>query len=339
MLRRARYILLSSTLFTSFCFAQIGIWSTPHRDMPLGSGFASSSGSLQGVVIDALNNKPLQGARVELHDVSNGSVVSSVYTNSAGQFDFGSIPQGIYRVIALQGVSQAEDRVDVSAMGTTVSLRMPAMNRGSAALGGNTVSVAQYKVPEQARTEYVKAAQASDRTKQQEALKHVARALEIYPKYADALTLRAILTLASNTQSAISDLEKAIEADSNYALAYTVLGSAFNSQEKFDQALQTLQRAQTLAPDAWQSYFEMARAYLGKADFQSALRQLDKAQSLLPSDYAPLRLVKAQALMALKQYGAALAECQAYLAKDPNGPNVLVARKMMERAQELSAGK
>jgi Flp pilus assembly protein TadD len=336
MFRRARFVLLISTLLTSFCFAQVGVWSTQHHDMSLTSQFSGGGASLQGTVLSALTSKPMQNARVELHDITNGTVMKSVYTNTGGQFDFGSIPQGIYRVVAVQGVAQVEERVDVSSMGTTVSLRLPVNDAPAAGLSSNTVSVAQYKVPEQARNEYMKAAQASERTKAPEALKHLARALEIYPDYADALTLRAILTLASNTPAAIDDLQKAIQADGNYALAYTVLGSAFNSQDKFDQAIQTLQRAQSLAPDAWQSYFEMARAYLGKADFQSALGQLDKAQSLLPSEYAPLRLVKAQALMALKQYDAAVAECRTYLQKDPNGPNVAAAHKMMEQAQLLA---
>jgi Carboxypeptidase regulatory-like domain/Tetratricopeptide repeat len=332
----ARFLLVSFTLLSSVCFAQIGMIPSTRRDNTMTSQFANGGSPLAGMVVDALNNKPLQNVRVELHDINNGSAMGSVYTNSAGQFEFASVPQGLYRIIALQGVGQAEERVEVSAFRTTVILRVPLASEPAAGLGRNTISVAQYQVPEKARDEFVKAAQASEKNKIDEAKKHLEKALEIYPNYADALTLRAILNLAGNTSVAVTDLEKAIQSDGNYALAYTVLGSAFNSQSKFDEALKTLARGQTLSPDSWQSYFEMARAYLGKSDYQSALSQVEKAQSLVRVEYPPLRLVRAQVLLALKQYDRAMADCRAYLEKNPNGPNAVAAQQMLEQAKQLA---
>jgi tetratricopeptide (TPR) repeat protein len=171
------------------------------------------------------------------------------------------------------------------------------------------------------------------------ARKHVERALELYPNYAGALTLRAVLNLASNTAAAITDLQKAIQCDGNYALAYTVLGSALNMQEKFGEAIETLQRGQSLAPDSWQAYFEMARSYVGKQDYASALRQLDRAQSLVPTEYPTLLLVRAQANVGLKQYETAMQELQKFLEKEPNGPNSMAAEKMLQQTRELVAKK
>jgi tetratricopeptide (TPR) repeat protein len=335
MVRRAHLLSISFTLLTSFCFSQIGIIPPPPRENAMTSQFTSGAGSLQGMVVNALN-KPLQNARVELHDINNGSVIRSAFTNSVGQFEFGSVPHGLYRIVALQGVGQAEERVDIGAFNTTVNLRIPLNDPLAGAVSRNSISVAEYKVPEKARSEFLKAAHASEKTDPVEAQKHLERALEIYPNYADALTLRAILSLASDGKAAIADLEKAIQSDGNYALAYTVLGAAFNSQSKFDQALNTLQHGQTLAPDSWQSYFEMARAYIGKSDYQAALRELDKAQSLTPAEYLPLRLVRAQALLALKQYDEAARECLAYLKKEPSGPNARAAQQMLDHAKQLA---
>ena len=167
----------------------------------------------------------------------------------------------------------------------------------------------------------------------------MARALELDPNYADALTLRAILNVSTNPQAATVDLQKAIQSDGNYALAYTVLGSVLNMQAKFDQALQTLQRGESLAPDSWQTYFEMARSFVGKADYQSALRALDRAQSLVPEEYPAILLIKAQAHLGLKLYENAMSELQSFLEKNPNGPNAAVAQKMLQQTRELMAQK
>lgn len=340
MVRRGSILLIAFTILNTWCFAQMmGVPNLRDRDNSLSGRFSAGNASLEGTVVDALSNKPLQNARVELRDATNGTVVSSAYTNSGGAFDFGTVQQGLYQIVAVLGISQVEERVDVNAFRTSVSLRMPTNNSPEAGNTGNTVSVAQYKIPEKARNEFQKAQQASASMNRDEAKKHVARALEAFPNYADALTLRAILNLSGNVGAAVADLQKAIQCDGNYALAYTVLGSALNMQEKFDQALQTLQRGQSLAPDSWQSYFEMARAYLGKMDYQTALRQLDHAQSLVQVEYPPMRLVKAQALLGLRQYEAAVSELQTYLQKDPSGPNSATAEQLLNHARELMARK
>ncbi|MGE5324348.1 MAG: carboxypeptidase regulatory-like domain-containing protein [Actinomycetota bacterium] len=299
--------------------------------------FGDGDATLDGTVVNAMTSKPISNARVELRD-RNGSVVSSSYTNAAGGFNFGSVPQGLYRVVALLGISQAEERVDVSAFRTSVNLRM-AVNNSQAGITGNTISVAQYKVPEKARNEFQKAQEAGAKLKLDDARKHLARALELAPNYADALTLRAILNLSSDPHGAIQDLHKAIQSDGNYALAYTVLGSALNMQANFDQALQTLQRGESLAPDSWQTYFEMARSYVGKADYQSALRALDRAQSLVPEQYPAILLIRAQVNMGLKLYENATSDLQTYLKKYPSGPNAAVAQKMLDQTRELMAQK
>jgi tetratricopeptide (TPR) repeat protein len=309
------------------------------RDNTFAPELRHGTATLDGTVVDAFTNKPLQDAKVELRDAGNGTVVTSSFTNSAGAFDFGSVPQGLYRVVAVRGVSQVEERVDVSNFRNTVNLRMPVNNQPEAGNTGNTVSVAQYRIPEKARNEFQKAQEASTRLNFDDARKHVERALELYPNYADALTLRAVLNLASNTPAAVADLQKAIQCDGNYALAYTVLGSALNMQEKFDEAMQTLQHGQSLAPDSWQTYFEMARSYVGKQDYASALRQLDRAQSLVPAEYPTLLLVRAQAHMGLKQYQTAMQELQTFLQKDPTGPNSAAAEKMLRQTRELMARK
>ena len=292
--------------------------------------------SLSGTVVTN-DNKPVKDVLVELRG-SNGSAISSAYTNSSGMFEFPPVSPGTYDVVATSGVEQAQERIEVGNFGSNLRLRLPRTSTATDGNGNTSVSVAQYRVPEKARDALKKAREASAKGKNDEAQKQLARALDIYPKYADALTLRAILKLDDkDLPGAVTDLQQAITDDENCAMAYLVMGAVFNTESKFDDAIRSLQRGESLAPNSWQAYFEMGRAFVGKAQYEPALRQLDRAQALAPRDYPPLHLVRAHAMMGLSNYSDAMTELRAYLAKEPQGANSQEAQKMLDKARAFSA--
>jgi hypothetical protein len=162
--------------------------------------------SLSGTVVSA-DNKPLKDVRVDLRD-GNGSTLFSVYTNASGMFEFGQVHNGAYEVVATSGLEQTQQRVEMAAMPTTISLRLPVRSTAADGNPGNSVSVAEYRVPAKAREELKKGREASIKGNIAEAEKHDARALEIYPQYADALTLSAILKMDANDPAgAVADLQ------------------------------------------------------------------------------------------------------------------------------------
>jgi tetratricopeptide (TPR) repeat protein len=203
--------------------------------------------------------------------------------------------------------------------------------------GVTSVSVAAYKAPAKARDALRKAQEASIKGKNDEAQKQIAKALEIYPKYADALTLRAILKMdVRDLQSATADLQEAINDDENCPLAYMVMGAVLNMEGKFDDAIRALTRGESLSPNSWQAYLEMGKALMGKAQYEAALREFDRAQNLAP-DASLIHLAKARAMFGLKNYSDAILELQAYLAKEPQSPRSEEARKMLAEAQTHAA--
>ena len=338
MVRRAVIVLASLFAFGVGSLAQ----QTPTLQSPGAQSSLSSPtrnfSSLRGSVFGS-DNQPMHDVRVELRDTHTGQVVNSVYTGAGGEFEFTGIPQGTYRVVAFSGTQQAEEIVDVSSWNSLVNLRLPTRGKpaDSDATRRNTISVAQYQVPEKAREELRKAREASIKGRMDEAQSRVAKALEIHPAYADALTFRAILKLTTkDTEGAVLDLQKAIECDGNYAMAYMVLGSAFNIESKFDEAIRALERGESLAPDAWQAYFELGKAYAGKADFKTSLAQLNRAHTLAP-EYHLIRLVRAHVLMQLRQFNDAVADLQVYLEKKPDGQDSDLAQKMLQQAQAAMA--
>jgi Tfp pilus assembly protein PilF len=336
MVRRVVVLAFALAVLSICSLAQMDpMYQRPGGDPPLLHSHDDAN-SISGTVITS-DGKPLKDAHVELRDAS-GSVVTSTYTNAGGSFEFSRVSSGFYEVVATSGLQQAQQRVDASHMPSPVELRLPVSSAPRDGNPANSVSVAEYKVPGKARDELKKAREASEKGKNDEAEKDVAKALEIYPKYADALTMRAILKMDSKDEDgAIADLQQAITDDENCALAYLVMGAALNLQSKFDDAIRALERGEALSPNSWQAYFEMGKSLVGKAQYQDALRQLDRAQSLMPREYPPLHLVKAHAMLALSDYTDAMAELQQYLAKEPNGPNTQEAQKMLAQARAFAA--
>jgi predicted Zn-dependent protease len=293
-----------------------------------------NAGNVSGSV-KTLDGRPVSDARIEVKDLTNGSILTNTFSKTNGAFELYNIPQGSYEVVATKGVSQTHERVSVLPGMAFVSLQIagPVSDAGN----GATVSVAQYRVPGKARKEFNKAQKAFNDNKFDEAKQHAGKALEIYPTFAEALTLRGILAVNDhNTESGLADLQNAMKCDSNYALAYFAYGATMNQEQKFDDAIRTLERGVSIAPDAWQGQFEMAKAALGKGDYKRALKSVNQAEKLLDKDYPPMHLVKAHALLGVKQYDAAVAELEGYLKKEPNSSLSASARQTLNRAKAFT---
>ena len=300
-------------------------------DNPIAS--ASLSGSVRTVEGKAVSN-----ARVELRSPGSGQVLNATYTLPNGSFEFEQLASGHYEVVVTNGVNEAREQVEVFGMGTSVSLRMAADSDQAAAGSQNTVSVAQMKVPRKARSLYNKAQQHVDKNKLDDASKEIQKALEIAPTYAPALTLRALIAMQrGNAAAAVPDLESAVKNDPTYGLGYIVLGSAYNMQTRYDDAIRILSRAEALAASAWQLHFELSKALLGKGDYQKSLQQAAKAGDLAAADYPPLHLVMAHAYLGLKDYSQAITQLEQFISRDPSGADSVHARQTLDQVRAFAA--
>lgn len=319
------------TLFFSMVF---GLCAGVQAQYPTQS-FNHSTQSVTVTVRDS-HNRPVANARVDVRSMMGPQFSTGGYTNNSGVYET-TVPDGQYEVVAQKALLQDSQRTDVAAGSALVALKLD--DSQMADVGNSTsVSVRQFQVPKKAREQFKKAEEAVDKRNLEEASQRLAKALEIDPDFSEALTLRAILALeAHQNEAAMADLDHAIKGDPGYALAYLAMGSAFNLEGKYDQAQQVLDRGLALAPQSWQGYFEMGKAQMGKGEYAQAIKSLDKADSLAQGTYAPVHLVKAHAMLALKDYPDAMNELQAFIDHAPRSPQAENARETLEQVKAYVA--
>ncbi len=285
------------------------------------------------------DNRPVSNAKVEIRNITNGTAVAFGYTGPSGDFQVNNLPRGAYEVVATSGLSEAREEVRIDNSMEQLTLRLPNTSDSTFSPGQQTVSAQELRVPEKAQAALRKAQSCAEKGKYDEARQQIAKALNIEPKYSEAIAYRGVINMETgDLNSASDDLQKAIQFDNNDALAYVAMGSLYNMRSQFDDSLRELDRAVALTPTAWQVHFEISKAELGKADFSTALKEAEKAQSLLGRELAALHVIKGQAFFGMKSYADAVAEFQKFLSEnqDKDSPIAAQVRKSMESAEAFT---
>lgn len=299
---------------------------------PNDSASALSNCSITGN-IRTLSNAPVDNARVELRDVRTGISVAFGYTGMHGSFAVENVQPGVYELVATSGLAEARQEIRLDGMPVQITVRLPISTRTNPS-EQQTVSVQALRTPHKAIAALEKAQSAASKGKIDDAQHEIAKALEIYPQYSDAVAYRGILEMQTgDIKGASNDFQQAIQLDNNNAMAYIAMGSLYNLRNQYDDALRELDRGVTINPSAWQAHYEMSKAHLGKGDFSAALRDVDKAQQLGGHDFGLMHVVKGKALFGIKAYAAAVAEFQKFLQKDTNSPEAAQVREVIARAQ------
>jgi tetratricopeptide (TPR) repeat protein len=304
------------------------------------NGFGASDSSfgfnatLNGTVTDA-SNRPISGARVELHDAMTGRSLAGTFTLANGTYEITNVPRGTYEVVASAGASESRSRLELDA-DRDISFHLP-VNTASKS-GGSSISLSQLNIPGKAQHMLQKAEEAFRKARLDDAFSFVQKALVVYPNYAKALVLRGVLNMQKgDNKDAQPDLEKAVALDYGDDMGYVALASLYNNEGLFDRASQTLDNGMSLNPHSWQANLEMARAELGKKDYGAAMRSLERAQMIAPPEVTMVHLYRAQAFIGLKDYRAAIGELENYLSKNPNDANSELARNTLTKLKEFTA--
>jgi hypothetical protein len=271
-------------------------------------------GGIAGTVHNE-RNEPLKDVRIELAPIAGTVVPMTTYSDPNGSFEFTHLSYGNYVLTATLGVAGTSQDIVVDSSQGWVSV---GIDVGEASKD-DTVSVSELQVPIKAAKALEKARRAFNHNKLDEADHYIAKALLVWPRYCQALTLRAALELTRKSyEQARADAEKAVEYDPNNSEAYIVLGDSYISLNRFDDALRAIDRSTEIKPNAWQGYYEKGKILLVHHDWAGALRQAAKAASLTNGDYPYLHLLKAFAFAGMNDRLSAKNEIDAFRRLQPD---------------------
>jgi tetratricopeptide (TPR) repeat protein len=172
------------------------------------------------------------------------------------------------------------------------------------------ISVSRLRVPSKAVTHLEAAQRHFLKMQLVQAKEELDRAISIYPGFAQAFRMMALVHLAEKDfTSSVDSAAHAIRLDSADAYSWVALATAYNSLNEWPEAEAAAGRALEVNPTAWQGRLELAKSFYGEGRFTLALSTLDR----LPQDIPDIHLVRANSLMRLGRPQEAAQQFSAFL--------------------------
>jgi tetratricopeptide (TPR) repeat protein len=197
----------------------------------------------------------------------------------------------------------------------------------------NTVSTAALQIPGKARAEYEKACGDLRDAKFETAENHLHKAIQFYPKYADAMVLLGQLLAAHNrVDDAVGLCSQAAGVDPDFVPAYLCLADTSGQLRHWDQTQEFADHALKLNPmQNCYGHFYLAVAQFHLSQFSGAEKN---ALQTIDDDHQH-RLPQAHLLLA-QIYGNrndlknVASQLRAYLQVAPKSPDAPNVRKRLE---------
>lgn len=301
--------------------------------------------AIRGKVIEATPHGNDQRIEVRL-EKSGMQLVTTTYTDGAGNFEFRNIQSGQYWVVVnLEGYEEIRQNVEVySATGrvATVSLflnKLPTVRKqltGLDAADPDVIDITQMKerFPKKAVQEYERALDDRKRGQDSQATKRLEEATRLAPDFYHAHNNLGVLYQKSNRyRDAEKEFRRAHELNAKTAQPLVNLGSLLVQEADarkddgdevvgkiLDDALDTLEQAVKIDPKSAMAYY-----YLGAANYKSSF--LEEAEAALKKSLTlsgnsgSVRLMLVNVYLKQKRYNDVLQNLDAYLQENPKAEN------------------
>jgi Flp pilus assembly protein TadD len=281
-----------------------------------------------------------RGIHVRLESAEGGSADDCV-TEQGGKCQFHPGSSGMYVVrisqFGYKEVSAQVNLVDSSREYVTLVLKpLPGEVPSATPDGayGDSISVADLGIPDNARLEFEKGQSALKENKLDSSISHLRKAIKLYENFPLAYTLLGTAYLEQkDMKNAQTALERTTALDAKSAEAYLALGAVFNQIKEYPQAETALLKGLELKPDAAGGHYELAKTYWALGRWQEAAPHARKAVAEMPDLPGP-HVLLGNILLREDNAAGALKEYQEYLHLDPSGPMSSGTREMVAKIQK-----
>ena len=296
---------------------------------------AQGGGSIRGNVL--LPNGAFLNERARISLLVDRGVKSIVFTDEQGRFQFTGLTPGIYEiVIEPDGVRFEKARAKVEVFpGSPAIINISLIEKKEAGSTPNTrvVSTGELdpEIPSDAKKEFNRAGHDAAEGKVDDAIAHLRKAIEIYPKYLLAHNDLGVQLLGqAKLDDAAVEFHRAIEIDPKAFNPRLNLGIVLVQQHKYAEALPMLQSALAVESNSPAAILYDGLARQGTNDSDGAERQLLLAHNLGGSQFAKALFHLGQIYLNKGQRKRAAEMFEQYLSEEPNGPEASEARRLIK---------
>ena len=295
----------------------------------------SGDGAFSFTVGDRANSL-MPDASEDTRQIGPDSQTSRSDPMTMGQSNFSSPIADCELRADLAGYSSSTIRLDPSMNNSNVGV-IVLHSRGRKTEG--MVTVASLGVPAKARRDYEKGSELLEKGSLPEAEKSLRKAIDQYPKFAEAwLRLGDLEQRRKNAEAAMTDYQEAINADPNLPMPYVRMAFLSAVASKWEQTQKLTERLISLDPVS----FPLAYYYNAVAEYNlnhiaraetSALRaaNLDKLHS-----EPRVELLLATIYNAKGEHSSAADHYRTYLKLVPDGPLNARVRDDLAKTEEMA---
>ena len=294
---------------------------------------AAQGGSIYGKVF--LPNGALLNERAKIQLLADRGVKSNVFTDDRGAFEFKGLTPAIYEIVIEADpvrFEPAKVKVEVFPGSPSLVNITLAEKKAAAKPAAAVVSVGELdpSVPGAARKEFQRAGDSAQAGNIDEAIKHLRKAIDIYPRYLMARNDLGTYLLSQNKLAeAAEQFRAAIDLDTKAFNPRLNLGIVLVQQREFSKAAETLQVAITINGDSPAAHLYNGLAFEGLNDPTKATPELESAHQLGGPTFAVALFYLGRIYAKNGDRPNARRMFEAYLTESPDGPQATESRKML----------
>jgi tetratricopeptide (TPR) repeat protein len=321
-------------LFTLICAAVLTLsfaGSAPAKDAVRQGGF-----TVYGRV-SLPDGRPAARVKVSL-ETPNG-LKRETLSDDQGNYEFRGIISGRYRLSAVNPnePKQFSDRAEsdstrafANRVQVDIYLRLPQDDSSGPSDKPGTVNVSEaVKIPKPARKAYEQGLRSQKENRLDQALAAFNQAIEIHPRYFQALTDRGNLHMQQNRLAeAMADFELALQINGQYSPALRGAGYCNIQQRKYEVAIGQLEKSLIYEPKIALSHMLLGYANLSLNRYEEAKRELEQSLKLGPESVVRARVYLAEVLAHEQKFKEAADEIRAYLRLRPDAADAESLKKL-----------
>jgi Tfp pilus assembly protein PilF len=280
--------------------------------------------------------------RVELQDALGGTLQQGS-PNAEGKLQFTTCSDGAYR-LRVTGPNIEESLVEDLQPGrgdrmVNVTLHhKPETSKPNAPRA--TASTLALHIPRKAHKQLERGDAALRQGKLGNAEERYAKAVEIYPQFAQAENnLGIVLMKEGRRPEGKTAFERALAIDARYAPAQVNLAKIAFDDKRFQDALKLARQALTTEPLSTAALFVATEASFFSGNYSDTI-SYSRTLHLLPhKEFSLIHFLAARSLEAEHRSDEATSEYQTFLREDPHDPNAARARESLTLLQAARGSK